>query len=279
MTIIEPIHVATINGKPLRFFRSPLTERLDAVVSKQLYDEIVLLGPPPDLPWHSVNDLMLCMGLPRGLRERRQRDYASQRQQTIQYEDATPLDLHHTRTIATEDGITLIAPDIMALGMIRALEEDGSLISYVFQSEYGTASRQALDKLTAGMSPSHLLRWLKIGCVRYEPGYFYRAKLHRESNPHLYSNSDTSPAWWDDYKALEREAPLYSGCLDSKASYLSWLQAKWAAADTANKQQALREYWRITGDTRCHLGITYRDAAKLEGFIPDIADYVDEVAS
>ena len=45
--MIEPIHVATVAGRPLRFFRTPLNDGR------------------PDLPWHCVDDLYRCLGLGR----------------------------------------------------------------------------------------------------------------------------------------------------------------------------------------------------------------------
>ena len=58
MTITKPIYEATVSGKPLRFFASPL------------------LDGKPDFPWHSVDDLQRCIGMSR---EERNFFYGSER--------------------------------------------------------------------------------------------------------------------------------------------------------------------------------------------------------
>jgi hypothetical protein len=49
--ITKPLHVATVVGGQLRFFRTPNEDGR------------------PDLPWHSVDDLQQCLGLDRSARE------------------------------------------------------------------------------------------------------------------------------------------------------------------------------------------------------------------
>jgi hypothetical protein len=49
--MIEPLHIATIDGQPLRIFKSP---RNDGI---------------PDLPWHAVDDLQQCLRLNRQQRK------------------------------------------------------------------------------------------------------------------------------------------------------------------------------------------------------------------
>jgi hypothetical protein len=44
---IEPLHIATVGGLPLRFFKTPLNDGR------------------PDLAWHAVDDLHRCLGLNR----------------------------------------------------------------------------------------------------------------------------------------------------------------------------------------------------------------------
>jgi hypothetical protein len=48
--MIEPLHIATVGGPPLRFFRSPLNDGR------------------PDLPWPTVDDLHECLRLHRKMR-------------------------------------------------------------------------------------------------------------------------------------------------------------------------------------------------------------------
>jgi hypothetical protein len=43
--LVEPIHVATIRGHQLRFFKTPNNDGR------------------PDMPWHSHDDLIKCVGL------------------------------------------------------------------------------------------------------------------------------------------------------------------------------------------------------------------------
>ncbi len=47
--LATPIYVASLNGKPLRFFKAPLTT--------------------PHLPWHSYDDLLCCVGVKQWIRD------------------------------------------------------------------------------------------------------------------------------------------------------------------------------------------------------------------
>jgi hypothetical protein len=279
--IVEPVHVAIIGSKPLRFFRSPI----DETRGESLHS--VAWSGKPDLPWHSVNDLLLCMGLPGGLRSRRLRELAEGKERTITAPNGIPLDLPHTRTVATNDGITMIAPETYARGSFDRFgsgEYGDGWFGDRLECEYGIAARRAVDKLTGELRTEELLEWLKAACNRYIAGIIYRRDQHRLANPHLYGVDTNLPPWWDAYKALEADPPGVSGwppgpATYDKTKYLSWIQSKCERADTPEKQEALRQYWKSAGGARWEYGITYKDAAKFKGFIPDIADYLDEVVS
>ena len=57
-TLTSPIHIGTLNGKPLRFFKAPLSG--------------------PHLPWHAWDDMVACIGLPRSLRRHMQQSLKSE---------------------------------------------------------------------------------------------------------------------------------------------------------------------------------------------------------
>ncbi|MDW7555372.1 MULTISPECIES: hypothetical protein [Azospirillum] len=86
----KPIHTGNINGKPVRFFATPLNDGL------------------PDFPWHSTNDLMSACNLDGTARQHfmrmAQRDHVG----TMQ-------------TIATPDGVVTVAPHYHAQGFVDAM--------------------------------------------------------------------------------------------------------------------------------------------------------------
>src|SRR5215216_3999113 len=88
----KPIHVATLAGQPLRFFRTPSDDGR------------------PDLPWHAVEDLWRCLGLNRAQR------HELLRQMRLPAE---------VQTIATPDGIVTVAPHFVAQGTIDDMIEMG----------------------------------------------------------------------------------------------------------------------------------------------------------
>lgn len=89
--LVEPVHTGTLNGKPLRFFKAPLSG--------------------PHLPWHAPHDLHLCLGLGRDLR----RDFRRRLQSSEWSKDI--------QTVATSGGIVTIAPHWMAQGLIGSIIE------------------------------------------------------------------------------------------------------------------------------------------------------------
>jgi hypothetical protein len=91
----EPIHIATIDGKPLRFFRSPVKD--------------------PDMPWFAIDDLPRCFGLSRltcMVLETMKRG--------LRYADVV-------RRVSTLDGTVTIAAHSAAQGFFGAAEQQGEL--------------------------------------------------------------------------------------------------------------------------------------------------------
>jgi hypothetical protein len=111
--LIEPVHVGTVGGQPLRFFRSPLADGR------------------PDLPWHSVGDLHDCLGLNRAMRKV---VYKKLRKRKLQ------------QRVATAHGGAVIAPHVVALALIETLVEIG-MAQPAIRAEYARARNQALRKL------------------------------------------------------------------------------------------------------------------------------------
>ena len=112
-SMIEPLHVATVGGQPLRFFKSPLNDGR------------------PDLPWHAVDDLHRCLGLNRDARRfflRRLRQWGE------------------PKTVATADGVVTVAPHFMAQGTVDAMVEEGVAPASV-RTEYDRAGADAIRKL------------------------------------------------------------------------------------------------------------------------------------
>jgi hypothetical protein len=171
--IIEPLHTVTINGKPLRFFRS-LNDNQLTDTAAQYGVSIACIPLAPDLPWCSLNDLTLCMGLPEDVRQDWLRGNALCRDSTITTRDGTTLDVVHCRTVASSVGIICAVPYCAAYGYVNAAFED-DLIDLEFASEFDDAGRRALDILTAGLSPDDLFRWMTVAYRRYDRGLYYRS--------------------------------------------------------------------------------------------------------
>jgi hypothetical protein len=120
--VAGPIHVGQIGGHPVRFFRSP--------------------EDGPRLPWHSQDDLFVCLGMPAVLQEDFRRKAANH-----------PEWGGVIHTVATPDGITRIAPHFMAQSLVEAMVECGVAGNGVIR-EHIDASMGAMSALTAGMSPT-----------------------------------------------------------------------------------------------------------------------------
>jgi hypothetical protein len=118
---VEPIHIATIRGRQLRFFKTPNTDGL------------------PDLPWLSVEDLRSCMGLPR-----------SARRLMLRMERASEFKGSY-RDVATAEGIVTIAPHFVAQGTIDAMKECLGELEDV-ERGYTRGSFAAYKQLTGDLS-------------------------------------------------------------------------------------------------------------------------------
>jgi hypothetical protein len=84
MHMIQPLHIVTVGGHPLRFFKTPLDDGRS------------------DLVWHAVEDLHRCLKLNRDARRvflRKLRGAAWGK---------------HVRTIVTADGPITVAPNFIA---------------------------------------------------------------------------------------------------------------------------------------------------------------------
>jgi hypothetical protein len=112
--ITTPIHIATVNGKSLRFFKSPVKD--------------------PDMPWFAVDDLPKCFELSR---------LAGMVLEIIKRE---PKWADVVRRISTADGVVTIAPHYMAQGFFGAAEQQGELSKSVLKT-YLEAGVPATQKL------------------------------------------------------------------------------------------------------------------------------------
>ena len=86
---VTPLHVEDIDRLPLRVFASPRHRR----------------DGRPDLPWHSADDLRAVLHLPEPMRA------VFQRRMKVDLAE-------EVETVATPDGLTMIAPMHMGRGMI-----------------------------------------------------------------------------------------------------------------------------------------------------------------
>ena len=133
--MIEPIHIATIGGQTLRFFRTPNDDGR------------------PDFPWHCVNDLHRCLGLDQTARKfflRKLRKWGG------------------LQTVATPQGSVVIAPNYMAQGGINAMIAMGQ-VSASFRAQYDAEGAIVLKGLIAhlGFPRPVLFVWMKKATSRH----------------------------------------------------------------------------------------------------------------
>lgn len=122
----DPVHVATMNGHPVRFFASPLEG--------------------PDLPWHAMADLHAALGLPQAVRD----DLAARTHR--RWRD-------HVRAADTEAERVTIAPHFMAQGLAEAFAEFAPP-GVDLVREYAAAATAAVDAMLAGLTPKERLRYV-----------------------------------------------------------------------------------------------------------------------
>ena len=132
----KPLHVGTVCGQPVRFFKTPNDDGR------------------PDFPWHSVDDMQRAIGLPDDARKVLMRNM-----RTVGGEDLF-------RTIATPEGLVTVAPHFMAQGMLDAAVATGK-VSPAARSDYDRAGTPAFKALTAHLSINALLDWTKAAWNRH----------------------------------------------------------------------------------------------------------------
>jgi hypothetical protein len=115
--VVSPIHIGSLNGKPLRFFGAPIDE--------------------PQLAWHAWDDLVACASLPRQMGERFQRSLRRDYPNAI-------------RTVATPEGIVTIAPHWMAQGFVGSMIECKRMPASA-ELNYTVQSVDAWNALTANL--------------------------------------------------------------------------------------------------------------------------------
>ncbi len=120
MSKLAPLWTAAVNGRSVRYFRSPLTG--------------------PDFPWHAFLDLIAAMGQSDDLQEHFLRMVRN-----------GPF-RQDTRVVGTTDGPVIIGPHYMAQGLIGALDELGKAPSD-FERAYCQGLSDAIDALTGDLSP------------------------------------------------------------------------------------------------------------------------------
>jgi hypothetical protein len=111
-TLVDVLHIATLNGSLVRLFPPP--------------------GDQPDMPWHSIDDLAQCCGLSEKESEFLARKVLRHRQ-TLE-------------TVATPFGLVRIAPHFMAQGLIGAMILRGDAPKHL-EHDYNHAVAAALMKL------------------------------------------------------------------------------------------------------------------------------------
>jgi hypothetical protein len=117
-------------------------------------------SPPdggPDLPWHCMDDLECCLGIPRAIRRVMRSKYR---------ERGWP-----KATVATKDGILNIAPHFVAQGWIDGMTTVGDVPATI-RNEYDQAGAAALEQLTAllpfSFGEDAWFQWMKAARKRHE---------------------------------------------------------------------------------------------------------------
>lgn len=122
-----PLYEASHDGGRLRLFRSPLHLRYNRA----------------DMPWHSTDDLRRLAG------------FSEDGDRTFQ--TLLRQDWKEPETIATQDGITTIAPHFMAEGLIGSMLGHPELFArdriIALRSFYRRSQTQALRLLTRHLHP------------------------------------------------------------------------------------------------------------------------------
>jgi hypothetical protein len=186
---VEPIHVTMINTHRLRFFRSPEGNTDPDQYLEELHNEV----PDhelPDLPWISVEDWLSVMGVPAAEHPPFLRNYAPP-SRTVTIKDGavddgypTPWRVPCTQTIATADGIVVIAPEILTWALIGDITRVPNIkrtpVLPDCERLYEIAKRAAVDKVTVGLSVNDLCAWLYSARQRETRNYLALLMLLRD---------------------------------------------------------------------------------------------------
>lgn len=119
MALVSPIYIGTLNKKPLRFFKAPLSG--------------------PHLVWHAFDDLLACLKLPKSL----QKDF----RQKLKLDWSSDV-----RTVPTSDGIVTISPHWMAQGLIGSMIEVG-MVNPKTEMAYTKEAVAAWNATTGDLPP------------------------------------------------------------------------------------------------------------------------------
>ncbi len=115
--INKPIYTGTINGHPVRFFKTPMNDG------------------KPDFAWHSTEDLMKAANLTADMIEYFMRSTKADHSNLYQ-------------TVATPNGLVTVAPHCVAQGFTQAMVAVGR-VPASFPDQYHIAAFEADDALPA----------------------------------------------------------------------------------------------------------------------------------
>jgi hypothetical protein len=136
----NPLHTATIAGRPLRFFRTPLNDGR------------------PDMPWVAIDELGRCAGLNRADR----RIYQTLFHQTRAFKEMI-------QTIATRDGPVTIVPHALAQLTLGAMIDRGRASASALD-DYTKAFAAAAVLIPGPFpSPEAATEWMNAAANRWIP--------------------------------------------------------------------------------------------------------------
>jgi hypothetical protein len=133
---VEPLHIATVGGHSLRFFKTPLNDGR------------------PDMPWVAIDDLGRCLGLSRAHRR-------------IHLALLFRAFKEIVRTVETPDGRVAILPHTIVMAAVEALLMKGRTTASA-RDEYVNASADAMKNFAPSFpSPEALTAWVNAAANRW----------------------------------------------------------------------------------------------------------------
>jgi hypothetical protein len=135
MSTTTPLHIATIRGRRLRFFKTPRNDGR------------------PDFPWHSLDDLLCVLDLDEASRE-----FSLRKQKRSEF----PVE-----AVAIDEGIVSIAPHYAALGWIGVISQVWGDPDNV-EDAYIKASSEAANLLTGALGVDSRLNWMLAASARHD---------------------------------------------------------------------------------------------------------------